>query len=166
MSPCWLDTRNSEAAIPCSSECASAPKTSMLYKDRTPATRLKVPGLSGLTTVTRSGCVRIAISPLAISSSTDASGKSRHITSVMSPPPNTCRARSTRSATSSAFQSLHADGPVANESACVSACKRSKTTVDCKCPATMVMVASSDKSRRVAVSASNKWCSINKLMMR
>ena len=40
------------------------------------------------------------------------------------PPPSTCATRSTSSSTSSAFHEPHADGPVASESASVSACEQ------------------------------------------
>ena len=89
ISPRGLMTRNSDAAIPCSFECASAPRTSNPLSAKTPATLLNVPGRSGLTTATRSGSARIATSPVAIISRTPASGNNRHITSCTSPPPKT-----------------------------------------------------------------------------
>ena len=156
------NTRNSDAAIAVSASrsslCASAPKTSRPWRAITPATLLNVPGRSGLTTVMESSVVHTANRPSAIISSTSASGKSFQITSRTSPPPNTWCTRPVSSYTKPAFQSLHAETPVAFESASVSARNRSSATEDLISVATPVIVASSLRSRRVAVSASNKWC--------
>ena len=121
-------TRNSLAAMPCSSEWAWAPSTSSPWIDRTPATRLKRPGRSGATVVTRSPSASTAVRRSAMISVTSSEGNSDHVASLSSPPPSTWATRSTSSSTSSAFHEPHADGPVAIESASVSAASSSSTS--------------------------------------
>ena len=59
---------------------------------------------------------------------TSSEGKRDQVASLSSPPPRTWATRSTSSSTSSAFQDPHADGPVAIESASVSAASSSSTS--------------------------------------
>ena len=73
------------------------------------------------------------------------------------PPPNTWALLSTSSRTSPAFQSPHAADPVAMESASVNPCSSSRVDKLPAAVATAVMVASSERSRRVATSGSSRW---------
>ncbi len=73
------------------------------------------------------------------------------------PPARTWAARAPSSASSSAFQVLHAAGPVASESASVSAPSMRSRLSDADPSATSGSVPSSDRSRRVATSGSSRW---------
>ena len=73
-------------------------------------------------------------------------------------PPMNCATRSTSSATSCAFDGPHAAGPVARESASVSAAssrKRRRPTRRARRRA--AIVAGSSRSRRIATSDSSRW---------
>ena len=68
------------------------------------------------------------------------------------------RERRTKSPTSEAFQSLHTPGPVANESASVSACSTSSSTGSpSSASQTAVMVCGSFRSCRIATLANSRW---------
>ena len=68
------------------------------------------------------------------------------------------RLRRTKSPTSEAFQSLHTPGPVASESASVSACSTSSSTGSpSSASQTVAMVCGSLRSCRIATFANNKW---------
>ena len=149
-------TWKTSSAMP-SWEVASAARTSRPSMASTPATRANRPGRSAVMTETVVPSASTTVSPRAITWRCWASGKSAVLSDAWAPPSKWWSTRRTSSRTSSAFQVPHAAGPVASESASVSAASRWSRTGSTTSLATIAMVVSSEMSRRVAMSGRRRW---------
>ena len=153
-----------DSARPVSSEKASAAVTSRPWSASTPAMPADLLGRSSATRWSVSSLPPMWVPDSASARSCSAVGKGRTPSAwssarASSPLRSIRSVRSTRSATRRALAGPDAVGPVASESASVSAVSSDSMSTSPTSVATCRIVAGSSRSRRVATSDRSRWCS-------